>query len=241
MEAQELIALSIKYQGDYHALLKALLNEEKATLERPVQAITILDADYPSLFRELANPPLVLFYKGNRALLKEKTVAVIGSRNASAYALRMTGALCKELKKKYTIVSGLAKGIDAAAHRSALDAKTIAVLGNGIDYIYPLLNKELTLEIAEKQLLLSEYPGKVLPLAAHFPFRNRLIAALGTKVFVMQSSSHSGTLTTVNEALNLNRDIYALPFAIDDPCGYGTNMLIAEGANLILTEYFKEY
>ena len=134
----------------------------------------------------------------------------------------------------------MAKGIDAQAHKSALTGKTIAVLGCGIDYIYPKVNTDLYRLLSKNQLILSEYPGRVLPLAYRFPIRNRIIAGLSESLYVMQASLKSGTLITVNEMLNLNRDVYALPYNIFDMNGIGTNHLINEGANMILLEHFSQ-
>ena len=241
MNSKQLIALAEKYQGEYNAIYKAYLNNEIIEESKTKNAITILDENYPSILKELKNPPLVLFYKGDIKLLNEICVGVVGSRLASIYATKVTKELVNVLKERYTIVSGMAKGIDSIAQIAALDHKTIAVLGSGIDYIYPYSNKDLYESLAKGHLIISEYPGYVKPLAYHFPIRNRIIAALSQKLFVMQSSLKSGTLITVNEALNLGRDIYALPYAIDDKCGLGTNMLIEEGANMILYDNFCNY
>ena len=241
MNREILIALALKYHGEVSRMYKALKGNENIEGINLNNAITILDEAYPRSLLELKDPPLVLFYKGNLSLLKEASVGVVGSREACEYATKVTIDLVNELKKRYTIVSGMAKGIDSIAHRSSLSHKTIAVLGSGIEYIYPFSNKALYTKLAEDHLIISEYPGFCKPLAYHFPIRNRIIAALSNKLFVMQSSTKSGTLITVNEALNLNKEIYALPFNIDIPEGQGTNMLIEEGANMILYENFCDY
>ena len=230
----KLIALSIKYQGEYYALYKAILNHEDIDEVYDVNAITILDDEYPKCFLDLKLPPLVLFYKGNIELLNSRCVGVVGSRSICDYAKEATIKLVSKLKFEYTIVSGMAKGVDSIAHKEALDHKTISILGSGIDYIYPYCNKELYLDLIKNHLIISEYPFFTKPLAYHFPFRNRLIAALSDNLYVMQASLKSGTLTTVNEMVELNKDVYALPYEVFDKNGLGTNKLIQEGANLIL-------
>lgn len=240
MNRNELIACAIEYQGDYSKVAQAFYNNECVKEMKEADAITILDEDYPESLRALVHPPLVLFYKGKRELLRGKKIAIVGSRIACDYALRATDLLVRSKIDNYTIVSGMAKGIDTQAHLSSLNGKTIAVLGCGIDYIYPKINAELYKILATQQLIISEYPGKVLPLSFHFPIRNRIIAGLSENLFVMQAGLKSGTLITVNEMLNLNRDVYALPYEVFDPNGLGTNHLINEGANMILLEHFSQ-
>ncbi len=241
MEREKLIALAIKYKGNYRMLYEALRKGEDAPMPKDVAAITIFDKDYPKRLRELALPPLVLFYRGDRRLIKEEMVAVIGSRKMEDYASRATKDLVSSLKKRYTVISGLALGVDGMAHHCALTHKTIGVIGCGIDRIYPAANKELYEAMSKRHLIISEYPGDIAPRAEHFPFRNRIIAALATKVFVMQASLRSGTFITVNEAIELDREIYALPYDIYDEAGKGTNLLIEEGARMILPDEFDKY
>ena len=201
-----------------------------------MDAITILDEDYPKLLLDLQQPPLVLFYKGNRSLLKNPKISIVGSRIISDYGMRVTKELTNCLKYKYTIVSGLAKGVDQYSHYYALNqGNTIGVLGCGIDYIYPQSNQYLFDIMSKNQLIISEFPGMVKPLKHHFPWRNRIIAGLSDKLIVTQAKLASGTMLTVNEALKINRDIYTIPYQIDDPNGTGCNALIQEGANIILT------
>lgn len=240
MNREELIACAIEYQGDYSKVAQAFYNNHPVKSNAYADAITILDEDYPILLKDLTNPPLVMFYKGHRELLKGNKVAVVGSRKPCDYAIYATKKLVNLLAPSATIVSGLAKGIDACAHKSALGFKTIGILGCGIENIYPKENKDLYIEMSANQLIISEYPGNVLPLAYHFPFRNRIIAGLSQELYVMQASLKSGTLITVNEMLNLNRDVYALPYEAFDINGIGTNRLIDEGANMILMERFLQ-
>lgn len=230
---KRLISLVLKYHGDYNRLIKAISENEEVIECSQQKCLTIFDDEYPQVFHELKYPPLVLFYKGNLNLLKEEKISVVGSRNASDYALKATRDLCLHYSDR-VIVSGLAKGIDAMAHQYA--SKTIGVIGCGIDYIYPYCNKELYKIVEKEGLILSEYPGMTKPLAYHFPFRNRLIAALGDTVYIMQSSQKSGTMSTINEALELGRDIKVLPYNIYSPEGEYNNHLINEGAQMIEKE-----
>ena len=198
-----------------------------------MQALTLFDKEYPKRLLDLRYPPLVLFFKGDLSLLNEECIAIVGSRKPCDYALKATERLAQSADGK-VIVSGLAKGIDAAAHRHAF--KTIGVLGCGIERIYPESNRSLIEKIARQGLVISEYPGNVPPLAFHFPFRNRIIAALSSRVYIMQSALRSGTMTTVNEALELGKDIRVLPYPIFDECGINNNHLIYEGAQPILID-----
>ena len=172
----------------------------------------------------------MLFTKGNRELLKKRKIAVVGSRSPCAYALKATEAIVRA-KRDRVIVSGLARGIDACAHAYAKE--TIGVLGCGIERIYPSENSELYQRIAREGLLLSEYPGNCPPFPYHFPFRNRIIAALSDEVYVTDAKERSGTLTTVDQALELGRDVRVLPFPLFDSDRHCNNRLIAEGALMI--------
>jgi len=230
MNAKQLIYYAIKYSGDYNKLIMAIKKEEQFESRAVSNAITILDENYPKVLLELKNPPLVLFYKGDIELLNKKCISVVGSRNACDYALKAT----KQLVKRYedlVVVSGMAKGIDTCAHENA--KYTIGVLGCGIEYIYPYSNYELYKKISKNGLLISEYPFDTKPLAYHFPFRNRIIAALASRVYIMQSTLLSGTMTTVNQALELGKEIRVLPYDLYNECGKQNNTLINEGALMI--------
>lgn len=227
---EKLIALSLKYDGDYYKISEAIEKQEDIKEVYLDNCLTIFDDNYPKSLLELKKPPYVLYYKGDIKLLKEKCIGVVGSRIACKYALDAT----KELVNHYNdliIVSGLAKGIDGMAHEVA--NRSIGVLGCGIDYIYPYDNLKLFLRLEKSGLIISEYPGHVKPYGYHFPFRNRIIAALSERVYVMQSSQKSGTVTTINEALELNKDIKVLPYDIHNIYGQYNNKLINDGALLI--------
>lgn len=225
-----LIGYAYKYSGDYFKIVKAINNNEDVEKVNDNNCLTILDSLYPKELLDLRFPPLVLFYKGDLSLLNKDKIAIVGSRICCEYALKATECLVEKNLDK-VIVSGLAKGIDAKAHKEAI--YSIGVLGCGIDYIYPYENKELFNKLINKGLILSEYPGLTKPLSYHFPFRNRIIAALSNTVYVMQSSEKSGTVTTINEALELQKDVKVLPFSVFDKEGEYNNKLINDGALLI--------
>ena len=233
MEKELLIAYSIFCDGEYFLIDKAIKQNKKVPLISVDNAITIFDDLYPNELLSLKFPPFVLYYKGNLDLLKQEIIGIVGSRKPCDYALNATKALVKANNDK-VIISGLAKGIDACAHSNA--NKTIGILGCGIDYIYPYCNKKLIEDVSKNGLVLSEYPFMSKPLPFHFPFRNRIIAALSKSVYIMQSNSASGTMTTVNEALELGRLIKVLPYDIFNEYGINNNRLIYEGAEPILLE-----
>lgn len=227
---EKIISLAIKYSGEYALITKAIKNNEEVDKCVVENAITIFDEEYPKELRDLKYPPYVLFYKGNLDLLKKEKIAIIGSRLPCKYAVEATKLLTKNNNVK-VIVSGLAKGIDARAHEEA--DYSIGVLGCGIDYIYPYENINLYIKLQNQGLILSEYPGLTKPYSFHFPFRNRIIAALASTVYVMQSSQKSGTVTTINEALELQKDVKILPFSIFEDAGQYNNKLINDGALII--------
>ncbi|MHB9306639.1 DNA-processing protein DprA [Fusobacterium polymorphum] len=193
---------------------------------------TIEDDIYPQCLREISNPPLKLYYKGNLDLLKEeRLIAVVGTRNPSSY-----GKLCCEYMVKkmtsanITIVSGFAKGIDSIAHKTSLltGGKTIAVIASGLDIVYPASNLSLYREIEEKGLILSEYEAGVKPFKFNFPQRNRIIAGLSKGIIVVESKDRGGSLITADLALEFNRDVYAVPGDVFSEYSKGCNNLIRD-------------
>ena len=193
---------------------------------------TIEDDIYPQCLKEISNPPLKLYYKGNLDLLKdERLIAVVGTRNPSSY-----GKLCCEYMVKkmtsanITIVSGFAKGIDSIAHKTSLltDGKTIAVIASGLDIVYPASNLSLYREIEEKGLILSEYEAGVKPFKFNFPQRNRIIAGLSKGIIVVESKDRGGSLITADLALEFNRDVYAVPGDVFSEYSKGCNNLIRD-------------
>lgn len=230
MNKEKLISYSFYFQGEYDKILKAINNNVDVPIVNVANAITIFDKEYPKRLLHLKYPPFVLYYKGNIKLLDEESIAIVGSRKPCEYAINATECLAKANKDK-VIISGLAKGIDACAHENA--NKTIAVLGCGIDYIYPRCNYDLYKRIQREGLIISEYPTMSKPLGYHFPFRNRIIACLADKTYVMQSAIKSGTMTTINEALELGKEVRVLPYDIFNEAGANNNHLIYEGASII--------
>jgi DNA processing protein len=198
-------------------------------------SFSILDDIYPERLKNIYNPPVLLFYQGNLALLKNPKIAFVGSRNASPAGVKAVQKLIKELGNHFTIVSGLARGIDAASHIAAVKTQTptIAVIGTGLDIFYPLENRAVQEYLAKKELLLTEYfPGEK-PLKFHFPERNRIIAGLSRGVVVIEARLRSGSLITAERALEEGRDIFAVPGNIADGFSDGCNHLIQQGAKLV--------
>ena len=202
-------------------------------------AIEILlwtDEGYPERLGHLVDPPPILFARGRLELLSRPAVTIVGSRRSTEYGRRSAEALAAQMAiRGITVVSGLALGIDGASHRGALDAggDTIAVLGSGVDLIQPTSHRRLGELIAREGLLLSEFlPGEPAR-AHHFPRRNRILAALGGAVVVVEAAEKSGALITVEHALDLGRDVYAVPGALDASQSRGCNTLIRQGAQII--------
>ena len=194
------------------------------------------DEDFPLMLTEGITPPPVLFLRGNTALLQRPAVAVVGSRHATPQALRIARDFGEAIsEQEIAVVSGMAAGIDAAAHQGALAGAggTIAVWGTGIDRIYPPANKNLAYQIAERGLIVSEFPLDTRPLAGNFPRRNRLIAALAQAVLVVEAAPESGSLITAKLAAEMGREVMAVPGSIDNPHSKGCHKLIKEGAKLV--------
>jgi len=188
---------------------------------------------YPPPFRQLADPPPVVYRRGTLLECDERAVAVVGSRRPTAYGLRVARALATDLARAgVTIVSGLARGIDAAAHRGALAAggRTVAVLGSGLLDPYPGEHLDLLEEVVASGAVLSEFPLRAPPSRTSFPRRNRLIAALGAAVVVVEAASRSGALSTARHALDLGRSVLAVPGPVDQETSRGTFGLLQEGA-----------
>ncbi len=222
------------YRGDWSKIARAIQNhEDYQTLSMASSYITIVDDAYPACFRRLRYPPWILYYRGNLDLLNSKAVGIVGARNCSQQALMNTLNVVQTVKDHHVIVSGLAKGIDAMAHRGALDKKTIGIIGCGIDRIYPKVNADLYHCMANEHLILSEYPGSTAPLRHHFPWRNRLIAGCIDALIVIEATCRSGTMLTVNACNELGVPVYCLPTAFGNDAYPGCNHLIEQGANIV--------
>ncbi|MCI0749867.1 MAG: DNA-processing protein DprA [Nevskiales bacterium] len=197
--------------------------------------VTLNDPDYPERLREISHVPPALFCQGNPALLSSPQLAVVGARSATPQGLEIAAGLAAELTRcGLLITSGLALGIDGAAHRGALSAggATVAVCATGLDRVYPARHRELAHEIAGKGLLISEFPTGTPPLAEHFPRRNRLISGLSLGVLVVEAAPQSGSLITARLALEQGREVFAVPGSIHSPQSRGCHALIRQGAKL---------
>ena len=214
----------------------ALDRELKRCAEQGIRFVTRLDRDYPPLLREIAVPPAVLYIKGEGSLDVTPTVAIVGTRRSSRYGRAMAERLAEGLaRRRFVVVSGLAIGIDAAAHRGALKAggATAAVLGAGFRHPCPACNKELAQEIAQKGVLISEYPLDTRPTKWSFPQRNRILSGLSRGVLVVEAPERSGALITAHSALEQGREVFAVPGNVTSVASCGTNRLIQDGAKLV--------
>ena len=200
--------------------------------------VTLADSTYPQSLLNISDPPLILYVKGGLDLLNKSSFAVIGSRHATPQGLRNAESFSSSLGGAgLTIVSGLAHGIDAGAHRGGLTTKssTIAVVGTGLDKVYPAANRELAHQIAEKGAIISEFPLGTPPLAGNFPRRNRLISGLSLGCLVVEASIQSGSLITARLAIDQGREVFAIPGSIHSPQSKGCHTLIKQGAKLVET------
>jgi DNA processing protein len=200
--------------------------------------LCLRDNDYPALLKEIHDPPPLLYYRGRRELLSQLSFAVVGSRRPSRMGRSDAQAFASALGQAgFTTVSGMALGVDAAAHIGALatPSSTIAVLGTGIDQCYPRSNAALYQQIGSEGLLLSEFPLGSPPLRHQFPRRNRIISGLSLGVLVVEAAIHSGSLITARQALEQNREVFAIPGSIHNPTSRGCNALIKQGAKLVET------
>jgi len=207
--------------------------------------LSILDSKYPLELKEIYNPPVLLFYQGNIELLSKPKLAVVGARQASQIGCQSVKKIIKETNNQFVIVSGLARGIDTAAHVSALKngGSSIAVIGSGLDVYYPTENKKLQEYMSYNHLVLSEYFTGEQPLKFHFPERNRIIAGLCQGIVVAEAKMRSGSLITCERALEEGREVFAIPGNIIDGKSDGCHHLIQEGAKCIISgkDILSEY
>ncbi|PKO91051.1 MAG: DNA-protecting protein DprA [Betaproteobacteria bacterium HGW-Betaproteobacteria-1] len=198
--------------------------------------ITLADTDYPKALLEIPDPPPLLYAKGQKKWLNTPGIAVVGSRNASPQGEKNAEDFSQALANHgYTIISGMALGIDGAAHRGALKATgaTIAVVGTGLDIVYPSRHRELAHQIAEQGLILSEFPLGTPSKAQNFPRRNRIISGLATGCLVVEANVQSGSLITARLAAEQGREVFAIPGSIHSPVSKGCHQLIKQGAKLV--------
>jgi DNA processing protein len=200
--------------------------------------ITLADDDYPQALLNIPDPPLLLYVKGRPDLLNRVALAVVGSRNATPQGIGNAEAFAKTLSDAgLCIISGMAHGIDAAAHRGALrgQGSSIAIVGTGLDKVYPAANRELAHALAQQGALISEFPLGTPPLAANFPRRNRLISGMSAGCLVVEAGLQSGSLITARLALEQGRDVFAIPGSIHAPQSKGCHALLKQGAKLVET------
>lgn len=239
----ELDRLRLRPEAVESIVTRSLFERAEAELER-VRAlggdiILLDDGVYPALLREIFDPPLTLYVKGNwAACLEAPCVGMVGSRQCSTYGRNAAESLSRELAARgVTIVSGLARGIDGAAHRGALDAggKTVAVMATGLDSVYPREHEKLAQEILDKGgALVTQFPLETPPLPENFPYRNRIISGLSLGVVVTEATERSGSLITARLALEQNREVFAVPGNITSRTSFGANYLIkSAGAKLV--------
>jgi DNA processing protein len=222
-----------KPDADFYSLLEKTIHWCSLPQRR---LLTLADTDYPSALLNIPDPPVLLYVLGNFQLLHTASLAVVGSRHASVQGKKHAHDFSLNLSRAgFCISSGLAAGIDAAAHLGGLSgpASTIAVIGTGIDKIYPTSNRELAIRIANEGCVVSEYPLGTSPLSYNFPRRNRIIAGLAKGVLVIEAAEKSGSLITARMALEQGRDVFAIPGSIMSPQSKGCHLLIKQGANLV--------
>ena len=227
----------------YRAFQDDQLDQMVQQIEQQCDVISFFDEAYPEKLRQIYRPPMVLFTRGDISLLQKEIITIVGSRYPTKYSQDGINRLVPNIVQSGQVVaSGLAKGVDALAHKAALfnQGKTIAVIGNGLNFSYPMQNFALQEEIVQKGLLISEYLPDTPPRPYRFPERNRILAGLSQSVIVTEAKEKSGSLITANLALQENRDIYAVPGPITNALSAGPNQLIEAGATPIVDFKFNK-
>lgn len=212
------------------------VEQQQGMMKAGARLVAIQDPGYPRQLREIYDPPLLLFALGNTDLLRTTGIAVVGTRRPTAYGMAATERLSGDLAKAgLTIVSGMARGIDTAAHRAALavGGQTVAVFGCGVDVLYPSENRKLYEEIAKKGLLLSEFPMGAPAYPQNFPIRNRIVSGLSSGVLIVEGAQHSGSAITAKVGMDQGREVFAVPGNITSKMSWGPNLLIKQGAKLV--------
>jgi DNA processing protein len=216
---------------------KFLQDEYNLMKRKGIVAITAVDDNYPCSLKNFEDSPVVLYIKGEIDALNQTSVAIVGSRAASYYGIKSAKAFARAFAQAgMLVVSGLARGIDTAAHQGSLEAggKTVAVIGCGFNYVYPKENRPLMETISRGGAVVSEFAFTMPPLRHNFPWRNRIISALGLATVVIEAGSKSGALITADYALGQNKDVFVLPSNIDNETALGSNQLIQDGAKVAL-------
>ena len=218
------------------AAFEAAAQEAARVAQLGYELVTFLDPRHPPALKEIFEPPILLYVRGDVGLLSQACLAIVGSRKPTPYGTAVAERLAADLAARgLTIVSGMARGIDSAAHRGALSAggKTIAVLGCGIDLCYPSENKKLKAEIEQKGVMISEFPLGAFAAPQNFPIRNRIISGLSLGVMVVEAAQYSGSLITARLGMEQNREVFAVPGSITNKNSWGPNTLIKQGAKLV--------
>lgn len=225
------IAKAVKNAGSDYDVEKEIALAEKSG----VVILTVFDEDYPERLKNIYDPPVILYVKGSIKKEDSLAVSIVGSRKCTYYGMNMADNIAEKLAfSGVTVVSGLARGIDTAAHKGALKSgRTIAVLGSGLGNIYPAENRPLSEKIAQNGAVVSEFPMHMPPNKNNFPQRNRIISGLSAAVLVVEAANKSGALITADFALEQGRDVFAVPGAAGRLSSAGTNSLIKQGAKLI--------
>jgi DNA processing protein len=216
--------------------LKEADKEIEEAAKQGCELLTAGGSEYPPLLKQIPDPPLVLYVRGNARILAQHAIAVVGTRRPTAYGLQVARRLARDLaQRQLVVVSGLARGIDSAAHHGALEAsgKTVAVLGSGMDVIYPRENQRLAEKIMESGALISEFPLGTSPAPENFPIRNRIISGLSLGVLIVEAAEFSGSLITGRLASEQDREVFAVPGNITSAQSFGPNHLIKQGAKLV--------
>ena len=240
LESRELegagLSASVARSIEAGSAMDDALEQQRLLRATGTSIVTIYDDRYPALLRQIYDPPLLMFARGKVDLLAEPCVAVVGTRRPSPYGSTVAERFARELAAAgLTIVSGMARGIDTSAHVAALAAEglTIAVLGCGVDVIYPAENKKLAAQIARDGLILSEYPMRTPGYPQNFPVRNRIVSGLSSGVLIVEGAQYSGSAITARLALDQGREVFAIPGNITSKQSWGPNLLIRQGARLV--------
>jgi DNA processing protein len=216
--------------------LKDAEKEVQKAAKAEYRLVTFDSEDYPPLLKQIPDAPLLLYVRGDPKVLAQHAVAMVGTRRPSAYGSSVAHRLAHDLaQRQLVLVSGLARGIDSAAHRGALEAKgkTVAVLGSGLDVVYPSENRRLAEQITHSGAVISEFPLGTGPTPENFPIRNRIISGLSLGVVVVEGAEYSGSLITARLAVEQNREVFAVPGNITSAQSFGPNHLIKQGAKLV--------
>jgi len=218
------------------ANIKDFYRELKSWQDKGIFIWTLLDKDYPTLLKEISHPPIIMYGLGNKEIIHQPAIAIVGTRNPTSYGKIVAEKISENLSEYgWIIVSGMARGIDRVAHEGTFAhfGRTIAVLGSGIDVIYPSEHRALYSKLKEKGLIISEYPPGTSAHPGYFPARNRIISGLSYGTIVVEASLKSGSLITAQFAVEQSREVFAVPGTITSKQSIGTNSLIKQGAKLI--------